>query len=159
MQKKRKSVKKFRCLFLAVVLMFSFCIQGCSIKEAETSHNIYHTDNTKTKITIEMKADKSQGYQWKFYTETGMLIKSSVDLDRDDVLSETRITKCTFKPDESGKTDVIYMVLIKNGDIDAAKAYAYPISVDENEQTVIGAMTEYTVGLNPQVKAKVSALQ
>lgn len=138
-------------------MTMTFCLQGCSLKSAETSHDVY-TDTTGKKVTIELKADKSQGYEWKFYTETGALLKSSTDLDRDDLLSETRISKCTYKAEEPS-SDTITVVLIKDGDIDAAKAYSYPITYNEDLKASIGAVKECTVGLNPDVKAKVQSLK
>lgn len=149
--------QKIRSLLLVAILVVAFCLQGCSIKPAETTYNVY-TDATGKKVTIELKADKSQGYQWKYYTETGALLKSSTDLDRDDILSETRITKCTYKAEEPS-TDSITIVLIKDGNIDEAKAFVYPITYNADLKATIGTAVEYTVGLNNDIKTKVQNLK
>ena len=149
--------KKFRVCIAAAIMLVAVCLQGCTLKDPETSYKVT-IDDSGTKIDMELKADTSQGYEWLFYTETGVMIQASTPTYRNDILSDTYITKCTYTAHEQ-ESDTLYMVLMQNGDVDSAKAYAYPVSFDEDGNVSLGDIKEYSVGLDSALKSKVESLK
>lgn len=149
--------KKIRFGIAAMILVIAFCLQGCTLMDPETSYKVTLDDASK-KVEMELKADLTQGYEWMFFTASGVLIQASTPTYRNDIFSDTYITKCTFTAHEQ-ESDELYLILIKDGDVDNAKAYIYPVSYDANGICTLGKVEEKSVGLNKDLKSRVESMR
>lgn len=148
--------RKIRFGIAAMILVIAFCLQGCTLMDPETSYKVT-LDDSKKKLEMELKADLSQGYEWIFYPGEGVLIEASTPTYRNDIFSDTYVTKCTFTAHEQ-ESDDLYLILIKDGDIDSAKAYIYPVSFDADGICTLGKVEEKSVGLNKDLKSRVEGM-
>lgn len=148
-----KNVKT--CLIYSLLIIMLF-LQGCTLREAQTTIQVTQSDD-KRKLQVELKADTSQNYEWKYYTQNGLISESTLPENTSDQFSTTYITRYRFTAHDEG-TDTIYFILIKDGDLETAKAYAYEVTVDENAAIRISSPTEMTINLYPEIMERVKEL-
>lgn len=145
-----KSRLGFVKVFLLVGLFATMLLlQGCSLKEAETTIKVTQSDD-KRKLQVELKADTSKNYEWKYFTLHGIVTESTLPDNTKDLLSTTYITKYRFSANDEGQ-ETMYFVLIKDGDLETAKAYVYDITVDANSAMIVSSPTELSVNLYPDI--------
>lgn len=138
------------------LLAVMFILQGCTLRDAETTINVTQSDD-KRKLQVELKADTSQNYEWKYFTQNGLVIETTLPENTSDQFSTTYITRYRFGAHDEGQ-DTMYFVLIKDGDLETAKAYAYEVSVDANAALTISQPTEMTVKLYPELMQRLENL-
>mgnify|MGYP000816045581 FL=1 len=97
------------------------------------------------------RQDQSQGYEWKYFITNGALSESASRFENN-IFSDTYIQKYSYTYNVSkGNEDQLVFVLIKDKDYENAKAYEYPVTIDDNGSVKIGNRTEKTVGYYPDL--------
>ena len=121
-------MKRMKKVVSIVLIMATLCLlTGCSFVKAETTIQVSVDADGKT-VKAVLKADQSQGYEWKYFITNGALSESA-----------------------KGNEDQLVFVLIKDKDYENAKAYEYPVTIDDNGSVKIGNRTEKTVGYYPDL--------
>lgn len=142
----------FKKCLISSLLLGMLVLQGCSIKDAQTTIKVTQSDD-KRKVQVELKADTSQNYEWVYFTQNNLITESNLPESTNDQFSTTFITKYRFSAHDEGE-DTMYFVLIKDGDLEKAKAYAYEMSVNDEAKIKMSDVTEMTVGLYPDILKK-----
>jgi len=138
-------MKKFRkILCLLMVLAMSFALQGCTVEDitefsfsdlfkAETSHAVYRNEDYQQQFYVDLKTDTTTGYQWYVYmTDAPDQIKEQF---REGRFNHTNSVSTEYKVLDEQEFD-LYLVLVKNGDIDGAKCFPYHISENKNRASI-----------------------
>ena len=147
---------KKRLLVLSLVLiMCMMFLQGCSM-EGETSIKVV-TNERKTRIEATLKADESENYVWKYFTEKGNITESATEFSND-IFSDTYTQKYGFVIDERA-SDTLYFVLYKTDDIEGGKIFEYTVSYNEDGEIVLGDKKETWLKHNSDLLEKVKAAQ
>ena len=133
-----------------VMALFCLCLTGCSFVKAETTIQVSVDTDGKT-VKAVLKADQSQGYEWKYLIANGALSESASRFENN-IFSDTYIQKYSYTYNVSkGNEDQLIFVLIKDKDYENAKAYEYPVTIDDTGSVKIGNRTEKTVGYYPDL--------
>ena len=98
------------------------------------------------------------GCRWKngkscieYFITNGALSESASRFENN-IFSDTYIQKYSYTYNVSkGNEDQLVFVLIKDKDYENAKAYEYPVTIDDNGSVKIGNRTEKTVGYYPDL--------
>ena len=132
-------MKRMKKVVSIVLIMATLCLlTGCSFVKAETTIQVSVDADGKT-VKAVLKADQSQGYEWKYFITNGALSESASRFENN-IFSDTYIQKYSYT----------YNV-IKDKDYENAKAYEYPVTIDDNGSVKIGNRTEKTVGYYPDL--------
>ena len=136
--------KIHRVLCLILVFAMSFCLQGCSVEDittfsfddlfkGETSHAVYRNEDYPTQFYIDLKTDTETGYEWFVYmTDSPDQLKEQL---REGRLNHTNSSLTEYKVLDEQKFD-LYLLLVKNGDIDGAKCFPYHIERKETRASI-----------------------
>jgi len=139
--------------FLVALLVFVFALTGCGNKTGETSYKVTLTED-QTRLDVELKADTSKGFEWKYYTDNNVLTEIT-QTPENDIFSNTYILKYRFNAQVS-ESDTIYFVLSKNGDVETAKSYSYSVDVSNDGIITLGDVKEDAVKDLPKLMEKMN---
>ena len=144
-------MKRMKKVVSIVLIMATLCLlTGCSFVKAETTIQVSVDADGKT-VKAVLKADQSQGYEWKYFITNGALSESASRFENN-IFSDTYIQKYSYTYNVSkGNEDQLVFVLIKDKDYENAKAYEYPVTIDDYGSVKIGNRTEKTVGYYPDL--------
>lgn len=137
---KTNRTKKMVSVLLCMMIFSTFLLQGCSLKEAETSRKVVVSENGKN-LEVTLKSNTAQGYSWRYVTGSS-LVESSSTL-KNDLFSDTYVEKYVFSMNDT-KSDTLILVLLQNEDYDNAKVFSYDVSFKDGSM-VVGKCQESTL--------------
>lgn len=136
----RRYIKRIAVVLLAMSILF---LQGCSLIEPETSHLVTLSEDGKT-LTADLKASTDDGYEWQYLTEGNNITETSKKITNN-VFSNTYGTVYEFSAAGDG-TNVLYLILLKDGDYQNAKVFSYALTVEISGKINIDKEANYLLG-------------
>lgn len=150
-------LKRFRKMFLAVVVMLSLLIlPGCSFEELTTpvtSHAVTHDENNNFAFHVELKADLTQGYKWYVYA-TDEIDESDMKV-HEGLLNDTYTTKYKYIVRNSGEFD-FYLILVKDGNLETARIFPYEMTVTDQDGITFEEMSAYNLNTDTKLMKTLS---
>lgn len=150
-------MKKFRNLFLVIVLMFSmFVLQGCSFEEMTTpvtSHQITPDETNTFAFHVELKADLTQGYKWYVYA-THEIDEADLKV-HEGFLNDTYTSKYKYIVRDAGEFD-FYLILVKDGNLQTARIFPYEMTVTDKDGVTFKEMSAYNLDTNTKLMKTLS---
>lgn len=150
-------MKRFRKMFLAMVMMLSMVIlPGCSYEELTTpvtSHEITNDENNNFAFRVELKADLTQGYKWYVYA-TAEIDESDMKV-HEGFLNDTYTTKYKYIVRNAGEFD-FYLILVKDGNLETARIFPYEMTVTEQDGVTFEEMSAYNLNTDTKLMKTLS---
>lgn len=148
-------MKRLQKKFIAMMLVVSmFLLQGCSVTKPETSH-LVTLDTAGKVLTAELKASTGDGYEWQYVLDNGSMTESSASFSNN-IFSNTYGSTYTFTCSDIGN-NVLYLILVQNGDYDTAKVFSYMISIDNSSVMKIDKEGSFLLPANIDLYKRVTA--
>lgn len=131
-------------------------MQGCSYEELTTpvtSHALTNDESNNFAFHVELKADLTQGYKWYIY--------ATRDIDEADskfhegLLNDTYTSKYKYIVRESDEFN-LYLVLVKDGNLETARIYPYEMVVTESDGVSFTEMTAYNLNTDAKLMKTLS---
>lgn len=126
-------------------------MQGCSYEELTTpvtSHELTNDESNNFAFHVELKADLTQGYKWYLYATHE--IDEADSKYHEGLLNDTYTSKYKYIVRESGEFD-LYLVLVKDGNLETARIYPYEMEVTEANGITFTEMTAYNLNTDAKL--------
>lgn len=150
-------MNKFKRIILGMVLMVSMlALQGCSYSElttSVTSHSLTSDESNNFAFHVELKADLTQGYKWYVYATQE--IDEADSKYHEGLLNDTYTSKYKYIVRESGEFD-LYLILVKDGNLETARIYPYEMTVTEKEGISFEEMSAYNLNSDTKLMKTLS---
>jgi len=151
------NVKKVKRIILGLLLIVSMlALQGCSYEELTTpvtSHSMTNDESNNFAFQLELKADLTQGYKWYIYATHE--IDEADSKFHEGFLNDTYTSKYKYIVREAGEFD-LYLILVKDGNLETARIYPYEMTVTESEGVSFEEMSAYNLNTNTKLMKTLS---
>ena len=130
----KKTKKTFISLLLVSLVLL---LQGClpsdfsvtKLTTPKTTHEVVKDESNKYKFEVSLTADMTQKYEWYVYT-TGNIDETGAKF-RKGVFNKTYYWNYGYTT-TSGDDFYVYLLLVKDGDMETCKAFPYLIHFDDS---------------------------